>query len=48
MTNQYLTDAAKKYIDLADKYGAHNYHPLNVVITKGSGEWVCHLSTFNL
>lgn len=40
MTNQYLTEEAKKYIDLADKYGAHNYHPLNVVITKGLGEWV--------
>lgn len=40
MTNQYLTEEAKKYIDLADKYGAHNYHPLNVVITKGAGEWV--------
>ncbi len=34
------SDIAKKYIELAEHYGAHNYHPLNVVITKGSGEWV--------
>ncbi|WGL60766.1 ornithine--oxo-acid transaminase [Pigmentibacter sp. JX0631] len=40
MTNQYLTSDAKKNIDLADKYGAHNYHPLQVVITKGEAEWV--------
>ena len=40
MTNQYLTPEAKKNIDLADKYGAHNYHPLQVVITKGEAEWV--------
>lgn len=40
MTNQNVSEISKKYIDLADKFGAHNYHPLNVVITKGSGEWV--------
>ncbi|MGV8050548.1 MAG: ornithine--oxo-acid transaminase [Anaerolineaceae bacterium] len=28
------------YIDLEDKYGAHNYKPLNVVLTKGEGVWV--------
>ncbi len=28
------------YIDLEDKYGAHNYHPLDVVITSGEGVWV--------
>lgn len=30
----------KFYVDLEDLYGAHNYHPLNVVITKGKGIWV--------
>ncbi len=25
------------FIDLEDKYGAHNYHPLPVVLTKGEG-----------
>lgn len=28
------------YMDLEQKYGAHNYHPLEVVITKGKGVWV--------
>lgn len=40
MTNQNVSEISKKYIDMADKFGAHNYHPLKVVITKGSGEWV--------
>ncbi len=30
----------KEYIDLEEKYGAHNYHPLDVVITKGERVWV--------
>lgn len=28
------------YIELEERYGAHNYHPLDVVITKGQGVWV--------
>jgi len=28
------------YIALEDKYGAHNYHPLEVVIARGEGVWV--------
>jgi ornithine--oxo-acid transaminase len=28
------------YITLEDEYGAHNYHPLDVVITRGEGVWV--------
>lgn len=28
------------YMDLEHKYGAHNYHPLEVVIAKGKGVWV--------
>ncbi len=28
------------YIALEDKYGAHNYHPLEVVIARGDGIWV--------
>ncbi len=31
---------AKDYIDIEDKFGAHNYHPLDVVIEKASGVWV--------
>jgi ornithine--oxo-acid transaminase len=30
----------KDYIALEDQYGAHNYHPLDVVIEKGDGIWV--------
>ena len=30
----------KFYIDLEEKFGAHNYHPLDVVIAKASGVWV--------
>lgn len=27
-------------IELAERYGAHNYHPLDVVIERGEGVWV--------
>ena len=30
----------EEYIKLEDTYGAHNYHPLDVVITRGEGVWV--------
>ncbi len=30
----------REYIELEERYGAHNYHPLDVVITKGEGVWV--------
>ncbi len=28
------------YIELEEEYGAHNYHPLDVVITRAEGVWV--------
>lgn len=31
---------AQEYIDLEDRYGAHNYHPLPVVLEKGEGVYV--------
>jgi len=31
---------AVSYIDHEEKYGAHNYRPLDVVIAEGSGVWV--------
>ena len=31
---------SQEYINLEDKHGAHNYHPLDVVIEKGKGVWV--------
>jgi ornithine--oxo-acid transaminase len=30
----------KDYIEIEEKYGAHNYHPLDVVIEKAQGVWV--------
>jgi ornithine--oxo-acid transaminase len=30
----------KEFVALEEKYGAHNYHPLDVVITRGDGVWV--------
>jgi len=29
-----------KLIQMEDKYGAHNYHPLDIVIKKAEGVWV--------
>jgi ornithine--oxo-acid transaminase len=31
---------SKTLIDLEKKYGANNYHPLDIVITEGEGVWV--------
>ncbi len=31
---------AKDYIALEDEYGAHNYHPLDVVVERAEGVWV--------
>ena len=30
----------KDFIELEEKFGAHNYHPLDVVIDRGEGVWV--------
>ncbi len=30
----------QEFISLEDRYGAHNYHPLDVVLTRGEGVWV--------
>jgi ornithine--oxo-acid transaminase len=32
--------AASEFIRLEDTYGAHNYHPLDVVVRKAEGVWV--------
>jgi ornithine--oxo-acid transaminase len=31
---------SKEFIRLEEEYGAHNYHPLDVVIDRGEGVWV--------
>jgi ornithine--oxo-acid transaminase len=30
----------QQYIEIEERYGAHNYHPLDVVIERGEGVWV--------
>jgi ornithine--oxo-acid transaminase len=35
-----FTDKTRHYLELEEKYGAHNYHPLPVVLTKGQGVFV--------
>jgi len=35
-----MIDNSKRAIDLENKYGAHNYHPLPVVLSKGEGIYV--------
>ncbi len=30
----------RDYIELEDQYGAHNYHPLDIVISRAEGIWV--------
>src|SRR6187455_265989 len=32
-----LSANTQQYIDLEEKYGAHNYHPLPVVLSRGEG-----------
>lgn len=34
------TLSSKELIALEDRHGAHNYHPLEIVITRGEGVWV--------
>src|SRR5258705_9000043 len=35
-----LTDSTQKYVDLEEQFGAHNYHPLPVVLNRGEGVYV--------
>ncbi|GHH01418.1 ornithine--oxo-acid transaminase [Comamonas sp. JC664] len=32
--------STREYIELEERYGAHNYHPLDLVIERGEGVWV--------
>jgi ornithine--oxo-acid transaminase len=40
MNEMLKTKSVGNYIELEDKYGAHNYHPLPVVLAKGEGVFV--------
>lgn len=35
-----LSALGRMHIGLNDDFGAHNYHPIPVVLTRGEGEWV--------
>lgn len=35
-----LGEISRRYIEEADRFGAHNYHPLEVVVSRAQGEWV--------
>lgn len=35
-----LSDLSRHYLEMEEKYGAHNYHPLPVVLNRGSGVYV--------
>jgi ornithine--oxo-acid transaminase len=35
-----ISQRAKSFIEQEDRYGAHNYHPLEVVLSKGQGAFV--------
>ena len=37
MQHNSVSDSTQYYLALEDKYGAHNYHPLPVVLNKGEG-----------
>ena len=41
MSDQFKTASrTKRYLEEAERYSAHNYHPLPVVIERGEGSWV--------
>ncbi len=41
MQNELVREQSAEYfIDLEERYGAHNYHPLDVVIREAEGVWV--------
>lgn len=40
MVTSQLSEKAQYYLELEERYGAHNYHPLPVVLERGSGVFV--------
>ena len=40
MHHNSVSDTTQYYLSLEDKYGAHNYHPLPVVLNRGEGVFV--------
>jgi len=40
VTSTQLTESSRHYLELEEKYGAHNYHPLPVVLDRGAGPFL--------
>src|SRR3712207_5776119 len=40
MTPTATTSKTAELVELESRYGAHNYHPLEVVLERGEGIWV--------
>jgi ornithine--oxo-acid transaminase len=40
METPHVHSRAAQFIDLEERYGAHNYHPLDVVVERAQGVWV--------
>ncbi len=43
-----ITKNAQKFIDQEAKFGAHNYHPMPVVLSKGKGAFVWDVDGKNI
>ena len=43
-----LTEQTQYYIDLEQKFGAHNYHPIPVVLNRGKGVFVWDVEIKNI
>ena len=39
-THHSMIMISSQYIELENQYGAHNYKPLDVVVSRGEGVWV--------
>lgn len=35
-----MTGLSASFVEMEDRYGVHNYHPLPVVLSKGAGAWL--------
>lgn len=40
MNTKFVSPNTAKYLSLEDQYGAHNYHPIPVVLNKGEGVYL--------
>ena len=36
----HIADNTAELLDLESRFSAHNYHPLDIILTRGEGVWV--------